>query len=203
MNFKKLVELTSNIPCFTNRFLNAGENPEQINLQLSRWARDGRIVRVHKGLYTLSEPYRKIKPEPFIIANNLHKASYISLQSALGWYGIIPEYVPVTLSVTRGRPQKLNTPLGKFEFRHINKKLFWGYRQINISPGQESFIALPEKALIDLFYLTPGSDSKFYLKELRLQNKEIINKERFETFAAKAGIEKINRIKEILFKIIE
>ena len=53
------------------------------------------------------------------IANHMVPVSYVSLQSAPAYFGSIPEYVPVTTSVTTGRPGRWGTPLGVFDFRHI------------------------------------------------------------------------------------
>ena len=148
MKFVNLLEKVSVLPVFTVRFLAAGENLAQIRLQINRWVKDGRIIRLHKGLYTLAEPYRKVAPEPFSIANNLKQASYVSLHSALSWYAMIPEFVPAVTSITTGRPQTIETPLGRFEFRHVSKKYFWGYQQAELKFGQTAFIAHPEKALL-------------------------------------------------------
>ncbi len=82
MNFSDLVKKIGELPYFGTSFLAAGESLSQIRLQLSRWVRDGKVVRLHKGLYVLAEPYRKVKPEPFAIANALKSPSYVSLQSA-------------------------------------------------------------------------------------------------------------------------
>jgi hypothetical protein len=101
--------------------------------------------------------------------------SYVSLQSALAHYGLIPEYVPVVTSVTTGRPNRWDTALGSYAFRHIKIELFRGYRLAEVSPGQEAFLASPEKALLDLIHLQPGADSLLYLQELRLQNLEHLN----------------------------
>jgi predicted transcriptional regulator of viral defense system len=97
-------------------------------------------------------------------------ASYVSLQSALAYYGMIPEYVPVTTSVTTKRPTHWETPIGIFSFRHIQVDFFDGDRLENIGEGQQAFIASPEKALLDLIYLESGGDTLDYLTELRLGN---------------------------------
>jgi predicted transcriptional regulator of viral defense system len=97
-------------------------------------------------------------------------ASYVSLQSALAYYGMIPEYVPVTTSVTTSRPAHWETPLGIFDFRRIQVAFFDGYRLVDLGEKQQAFIASPEKALLDLIYLEPGGDTLDYLTELRLNN---------------------------------
>lgn len=67
----------------------------------------------------------KVKPHPFLIANRLARGSCVSLQSALVYYGLIPEVVPPVTGVTTTRPGRRETPLGAFEFRHIRPALFW------------------------------------------------------------------------------
>jgi len=102
---------------------------------------------------------KKINPHPFLIANRIQHASYVSLQSALAYYGLIPERVPMTTSVTTGRPLLQKTPLGEYQFRHIQTDWFQAYLKIDLGLGQTAFVATPEKALLDLIYLEPNSET--------------------------------------------
>ena len=203
MKFVNLLEKVSDLPVFTVRFLAAGENLAQIRLQINRWVKDGKIIRLHKGLYTLAEPYKKVISEPFCIANSLKQASYVSLHSALSWYAMIPEFVPAVTSITTGRPQTIETPLGRFEFRHISKKYFWGYQQVELKFGQTAFIAHPEKALLDLIYLTPDSDKIAFIEELRLQNFEQINRAVLCEFVERFQSPKLNRALANIERILD
>ncbi|RKY05931.1 MAG: hypothetical protein DRP65_12450 [Planctomycetota bacterium] len=203
MKFVNLLEKVSVLPVFTVRFLSAGENLAQIRLQINRWVKDGKIIRLHKGLYTLAEPYRKVAPEPFSIANSLKQASYVSLHSALSWYAMIPEFVPAVTSITTGRPQTIETPLGRFEFRHVSKKYFWGYQQVELKFGQTAFIAHPEKALLDLIYLTGGGEKKAFIEELRLQNFEQINRVVLREFVERFQSPKLNRALDNIERILD
>ncbi len=108
-------------------------------------------------------PFQKVNPHPFLAANRLIPSSYVSLQSALAYYGMIPEHVPVTTSVTTSRPAHWETPLGVFDFRHIQVNFFYGYRLADLGEKQQAFIASPEKALLDLVYLELGGDTLDYL----------------------------------------
>jgi len=203
MKYEDLLSKVSKVPCFTTRFLAAGEDLSQIRLQLSRWVKRGRLIKLHKGLYSLSEPYRRVRPEPFYIANSLKSASYVSLQSALGWYGLIPEFVPVVTSITTGRPQTIQTPMGRFDFRHINKSFYWGYQQVELSAGQTVFIARPEKALLDLVYLTASGDKEGFIEELRIQNLEQIDKAVLREFSDRAQSLKLKRALRNIEAIID
>jgi hypothetical protein len=116
-----------------------------------------------------------VTPHPFVVANRLVRGSYVSLQSALAYHGLIPEHVPVTTSMTTGRPQRRENPLGSFEYHHVRKDLLTGYRLESVGDGQETLVATPAKALADLVGLVPGADSRAYLSELRLQGLERID----------------------------
>lgn len=198
MRFEDLLEKVSSLPAFTARFLAAGENLAQVRLQINRWVHDGKILKIHKGLYAPASPYNKVPSEPFCIANALKQASYVSLHSALSWAGMIPEFVPSVTSVTTGRPQSFHTPLGRFEYRRISKKYFWGYRQAELRGGLTAFVAYPEKALLDLVYLTGGGDEMDFIEGLRLGNIERIDRERLRQFADRFNCPKMRRAWENL-----
>ena len=170
MKFNELLALVGEEPVFSSSLFDVvGVSASQSRLQLVRWVNAGKLTQIRRGLYALNRPFRKIEPHPFLIANRIRKASYVSLQSALAYYGMIPEHVPVVTSITTGRPQKLQTGLGAFGFRHVQKYLFAGYQTVVVAPGQSAFLATPEKALLDLIYLSPGGDDAAFIDELRLQ----------------------------------
>jgi len=172
MDFDELLKLIDNDPVFESSLLLAGNiNPKIVRLQLSRWVNSGRIYQLRRGLYAISAPYQKVKPHPFLVANHLQPASYVSMQSALTFYGLIPETVNITVSVTAGRPERLETIMGIFEFRHIKQNLLFGYQMTDLG-GQNALLATPEKALLDMIYFQSGGESMNYLQELRLQNLE-------------------------------
>jgi len=171
MEFAELVEIIGEEPVFETGLLIAGNaNPRDIRRQLSRWRQVGKIYQLRRGLYCLEPPFRKVNPHPFLVANRMLPASYVSLQSALAYFGMIPEYVPLTTSVTTRRSARWDTPLGIFDSRHIQVDFFDGYHLVDFGEKQQAFVASPEKALLDLIYLEPGGDTLDYLTELRLGN---------------------------------
>jgi len=194
--------MVGNEPVFRTGFLASGkENLAEVRMQLSRWVKTGKLIKLKKGLYTLAQPYRKVTPNPFLIANAMKKASYVSMQSAMGHYGMIPEHVPTVTSVTTQRPEQVKTPLGHFVFRHVKKNWFHGYRQTDLGSGQQAFIATPEKALLDLVYLTPGADNYDFLRELRLQNLEQLDVGVVRKLADKSGSVKLLRAAKFIAKL--
>ncbi len=195
MEFTRLIEIVGDEPVFEVGLLLVGKaDPNDVRRQLSRWVRAGRLYQLRRGLYALAPPFQKVRPHPFVIANRMVRGSYVSLQSALAYYSLIPEMVPMTTSVTTGRPGRWETPLGIYEFRHIKADLFFGYRQEEVSPGQHAFVATPEKSLLDLAYLNPGGDTPAYLQELRLQNLERLDLVTLRRMADLTGKPKLQRV---------
>jgi len=202
MKWEELLRITREMPVFSSPFLLAGrESVNGVRRQLDRWVKSGRVVQLRRGVYAVSPPYRTESPHPFLVANHLRKPSYVSLQSALSHYGVIPESVPVTTSITMSRPEELQTPLGRFLFRHVKKSVFFGYSQTEISQGLPVFLALPEKALLDLLYLTPGSDSPAYLEELRFEPTDHFDWQAFQKHAERIGGRKLNRAVKFILRM--
>lgn len=204
MKWEYLLLKVADEPAFRTGFLAAGETSlGKLRLQLSRWVKAGKLIQLRKGLYTLAEPYRKTVPHPFTLANVMKKASYVSLQSALSYYAMIPEHVPTVTSVTTQRPERVKTPLGQFVFRHVRKDWFHGFRQIELGSGQRAFVATPEKALLDLAYLTPGADNYNFLAELRLQNLEQLDINTMLELADKSKSAKLCRTAKLTARLTQ
>jgi len=194
MEFERLMEVVGDQPVFETSLLLAGDaDRANVQRQLSRWTKAGRLYQLRRGLYALAPPFQKVEAHPFFVANRLVQPSYVSLQSALSYYGLIPEAVPVTTSVTTSRPGRWDTSLGGYVFRHIKTELFRDYRLLEVDDDQEAFVASPEKALLDLIYLTPGADSAAYLRELRLQNLEALDLDRLQDEAGLTRRPKLQR----------
>lgn len=202
MNYGELLDIARNNPVFSSSLLLAGRGTaSSVRRQLDRWVKTGRLFQLRRGVYSVAPPYQAEAPHPFLVANHLRKPSYVSMQSALSYYGMIPEFVPATTSVTTGRPEELQTPLGRFAFRHVKKTAFFGYNQREISRGQSVFLASPEKALLDLLYLTPGSDSPEYLEELRFEPVDHFDWEALRRHAEQLKSRKLKRAVELLSRM--
>ena len=204
MDISDLLDIVGDEPVFETGMLLAGNvDPSDVRRQLSRWKKAGRIWQLRRGVYALAPPLQKTKPHPFLVANRLVRGSYVSLQSALAHHGLIPEYVPVVTSVTARRPGCWETPLGTFVFRHVKVSLLTGYRLAKVSPGQEAFLAGPEKALLDLVHLEPGGDSEEYLAELRLQGLASLDMAELTRQAEASGSRKLRRTASIVTRLGE
>lgn len=194
MEFNELLAIVGDAPVFESvAFLAGDADPANIRLQLSRWTSAGRIYQLRRGLYTLAPPYQKVKPHPFLVANRLGPGSYVSGPSALANYGLIPEAVYTTTSVTPGRPAHRETPLGWYDFQHLQPRLLFGYRLLDLGEKQSAYVARPEKALLDLVYLQADGDSPNYLLSLRLQNLDQLDLEELRWLADRSASPKLRR----------
>ena len=170
MKFEEFVKKTEKLPVIDTEILLAGVgDPRPFKVQISRWAKSGKLIQLKRGIYLLTEIYRKEDPFAMHIAALLKKPSYITFEKALEHHDIIPEAVPVYSSVTTKRQARFESPAGVFDYRHIRSSLFWGYESVTVR-GQAGFIAYPEKALLDLIYFRDTGVTMTFLEGLRLQN---------------------------------
>ena len=194
MRFADLLAIVGDEPLFETGLLLAGDvNANNVRRQLSRWTGASKLFQLRRGLYALAPPYQKTKPHPFLVANRLVRASYVSLQAAMAYYGLIPEHVPAVTSVTTARPGGHDTPLGRYLFRHVKRSMFRGHLRREVQSGQAAFVAAPEKALLDLIYLQPGGDDPAYLRGLRLQNLDRLDLAELQRVAGASSSAKLAR----------
>lgn len=116
-------------------------------LLLHRYSKKGFIIRVKRGLYAMPD----VLPPDFYVANKIYEQSYVSLDSALSYHGVIPEAVYEITSVTTKAPRRFRA-LGKiFSYRKMRMGAFTGYA-IERQSGVSFRIAEPEKAFVDANY---------------------------------------------------
>jgi predicted transcriptional regulator of viral defense system len=145
--------------------------PDFDTRRLVEWQNKGCIQKIINKFYSWTD--RPVSEgRSFFTANRLCHNSYVSLWSALSWYGFIPEGVFQVFSVTTKQTHNFETSLGSFNYQHVKPDLFFGYRPVQ--SGQREFLmAEPEKALLDTFYLNPNIRDRLDIEGLRL-NIEII-----------------------------
>lgn len=165
---------------------------------LTRWVKKGLLIKLRNGYYTFPE-YLTEPASSLYIANHVYRPSYISLHSALAFYGIIPEAVVQITSVTSLKTVEFKNRFGTFSYKTIMPVLMFGYDQKPFINSMTILVAQPEKALIDLFYLYPFYNTADEIKALRLDEDllhEIINREKLnhytERYNNKALIKRIN-----------
>jgi predicted transcriptional regulator of viral defense system len=197
MKYRSLVELVGSLECFDLPLLVQGfaEPREIIRVQLSRWMSDGRIIGLRRGVYTLSDTYRRLSVVPAGLANQLYRPSYLSGLWALGFYDMIPERVVWLTSATPRVPRRFDNSFGVFDYRNIKQKAFFGYVTVQYS-DRSVLIADPEKALLDHWHLTPGEWTQERLEEMRYQHCRQVNKDKLQAYANRFKSPRLGRAVE-------
>jgi hypothetical protein len=117
----------------------------------------GLIIRVKRDLYVVSPKVHNQEISRELVANHLYGPSYISLESALSYHGLIPERVYSMRSVCTKLYRKYDTPLGHFEYVKMPENYFSiGICQEIIENQYAFLIATPTKALCDMIVATPN-----------------------------------------------
>jgi len=130
--------------------------------------RTGIIIRIKKGLYVFSPEYGGVV-DHYMLANLIYGPSYISLDFALSFWGLIPERVETITSISNKRNKLFKTPVGKFTYKYINDNIFYKGIMIQANSNGSYMIATREKALCDSIALLKDIkktvDMDIYLKE--------------------------------------
>lgn len=171
-DFKKRFRDT---PLITTQLLQLDYLGSYISNQISQWTKQGDLLQLKRGIYMLSDKYERDEVPPMFIANQLYLPSYVSMESALQYYGMIPEAVHAYNSVSTKKTAEFQNTIGLFTYQSIKNDLFFGMRMIK-QQGYTIYIASPEKALLDLFYLrTDLTSAHDPVVHLRLQNLGILD----------------------------
>jgi hypothetical protein len=143
----------------------------------------GYLMQLRRGLYITTNLVKSTMPETFLISNHLLGPSYVSIDSALFHWGLIPERVYEVTAVSNKLSKKFKTPLGIFSYTHIPLPYYsFGIEQLALTETQTVMIASPEKALSDKIITTAGiqlRSSKQVLtyleEELRIEKESLRN----------------------------
>lgn len=118
--------------------------------KITRWIEKGVIIRIKKGLYVFGEGLRRKPYSCELLANLVYGPSYLSLEWALQYYGIIPERVVALTSVSTGRSRRFSTPAGLFTYLQVPLPAFrTGMTRVEIDGEPAFLVATREKAIAD------------------------------------------------------
>lgn len=155
---------------------------ESLWVSLSRLVKQGRLVKLARGWYTAD--IAAVNLEQF--APDLYPGSYLSFESVLAAQGILSQQ-PMAITCATRRQRKTVTVGGRdIIYRHLQPKMFWGYRRV----GQVSE-AEPEKALLDLAYLSLRGYAKFDAEEMHL---DLLDKKKLSVFLRSIGSPELKRL---------
>lgn len=121
--------------------------------QLDRWEKKRYLQKVKRGFYCFSM-HNANQNFLFYTANKIYTPSYVSLEMALKYYGLIPEEIFQITSVSTKKTAHFETLVGNFSYRHIKPSIYWGYQLVEFGQ-QKILLAEPEKAVLDYLYINP------------------------------------------------
>jgi hypothetical protein len=173
--------------------------------------KQGVIIRVKKGLYVFGDKYRRYSYSKKLLANLVYGPSYVSLDYALAYNGLIPERVEALTSVTPSRSRRFSTPVGLFIYRQIPARAYEvGMIRVEGEHRQAFLIASPEKALADKIVSVRGAPissigemSRFLEEDLRIDAGAIrsLSAERIDEFAGRYRSLRLRRLSRYLRRL--
>jgi predicted transcriptional regulator of viral defense system len=172
---------------------------------LVRWKKKNYLIMLRNGFYTFPDFFGK--PDvAYFFANKIYAPSYISLHSALSFYGIIPESVVQITSVSSLKKTSFSNPFGEFSYQKMKSELFFGYDLKPMDRQRNLLFATPEKAILDLLYLYPFYNNEQEISELRFDEdfmQDELNVERMNGFAEKFKSKSLEKRVKILNKVYD
>jgi predicted transcriptional regulator of viral defense system len=172
---------------------------------LTRWCRRGLLVKLRNQYYAFPE-YRQMPDFSRYVANRIYSPSYISLHSALSFYGMIPEEVVQLTSVTTLKTARFENDFGTFHYQNVKTPFYFGFEIKTMQSGRGLLFATPEKALLDLLYLNPFYKTEQDMEELRLDEDYIqneLNLERLNGYLSKIESKTMEQKVKRLMKVYE
>jgi len=145
-----------------------------IQNQLQLWTEKGLLLRLKRGIYKIQLPEGEPVLPDMYIANRIYEPSYVSLETALSFYGIIPEVAVGVTSVTTKQTKLFKNEIGWFRYRSCKRQAYCGYK-IMVYEGFKIFIAEKEKAIVDFIYFKLRDGEIFNWKQERF-DEEILKK---------------------------
>lgn len=129
--------------------------PPCANKVLARLAESGLLVHLCRGHWAIGRAVN-----PLTLPEQLADPypAYVSLQTALFHHSMISQIPEVIYAVTLAKPRRIQTPLGVVSLHRIDPEFFFGFEPA-ASGGMQ--MASPEKALLDVFYLSPARSRLF------------------------------------------
>jgi len=171
MIFREFESRISALPAFNLndvRKLDPGFHRQQLNY----WHNQGYIQSLAGGYYILADRAMD-EMVLFMVANKIYEPSYVSLESALAYYEIIPETVLGVTSVSSRKTKQYESDWGVFSYRSVKPQYMIGYQVIENTPGIKFKIAYLEKALLDYLYLNSKIQSMADFEGLRWNRNQL------------------------------
>lgn len=205
MNYREFVLRTRYSSYFKGEMLQVFPgNRRTLNNQLVNWQRQGKVHKLKRGLYTLNDEDRRAPLTPLMISNLIYAPSYVSLEYALSFFGLLPERVALVTAVTPHKTMTTKNFYGVFSYRSIKTGLFFGFQSIHEASDLPVLMAFPEKALLDKIYFDASfrPEEDYFLENLRLQNYGSLHLGKLESYGKRFDSRKIMQAVSILSDLI-
>jgi len=141
--------------------------------RLNEWQKKEYIKKIIKNFYIFADILFN-EQTLFEIANRIYRPSYISLETALSYYNLIPESVCNTTSISTRRTYTFDTEIGQFIYRKMKPSLFFGYKLLEYGDKKIKIASL-EKTILDFLYFNSGINSVTAMESIRLNKEEVLN----------------------------
>lgn len=204
MTYTQFYNQWHGLGCFSVHQVHA-ISPDFNRANWHQWQKYGYIVMLRRGWYAFAD-YLQQPDYARYFAGKIYAPSYISLHTALSFYGIIPEAVVEITSVTTLKTCRYENAFGQFSYQTVRPRLFWGFEPKTMRDGKQYMMATPEKAIIDLLYLYPQYSSVEDMRELRLDEDwmhDELNLARLKEFAERINSPILNKRIKLLLKAHE
>ena len=204
MTYTQFYNQWHGLGCFSVHQVHA-ISPDFNRANWHQWQKSGYIVMLRRGWYAFAD-YLQQPDYARYFAGKIYAPSYISLHTALSFYGIIPEAVVEITSVTTQKTCRYENAFGQFSYQTVRPRLFWGFEPKTMRDGKQYMMATPEKAIIDLLYLYPQYSSVEDMRELRLDEDwmhDELNLVRLKEFAERINSPILNKRIKLLLKAHE
>lgn len=156
-DFRKIAKEYTEAPITRQLAMEMLSEYKRPNDKISELIKSGELISVRRGLYITGPETDLPAPEPFLIANHLRGPSYVSLETALSYWGLIPERVYEISSVTIKSSRTYSSEAGRFSYHHLPTPYYsFGIESIRLTPKQTALVASKEKAVCDKIILTSG-----------------------------------------------
>ena len=130
-------------------------------IMAGRLVEENILEKISKGYYALVSN----RPPDFELANSLYRPSYVSLDAALNYYGILIQSPQQITSITTKLTKNMTKSGKTFSYTHFDQKYFSDYQSLD-----GFLIATPEKALVDAMFMTALGRGALPIEELNMQS---------------------------------
>ena len=181
--------------------------PKVLRVQQTKWHKQGKLWRLKRGLFLLNPKEHPHFPSKEYVACQMLSPSYISMEYALFYYGVIPEFVADLTCITSKKTQRYKNKMGTFIYQHITPRAFTGFSTVKNEQGLSYFMAELEKALVDFFYLNlktfKNAEPDIFEASYRMRLTLPLRKKKLRAYAGLFQNSSLDKVVALYLKVVE